>query len=141
LPEEIKTSERKQTLEQYFWRACRVREYPPLGFQDPRNPKFPWHGLLTDARTNGTLSDTATFVTIRRCTDNALELANEREDLKLEGIKHYPFLVDGPQPVDSSTYKAMMEAATNGLAKRFDAGHKYAEGSVVAAASIRAERL
>lgn len=134
MTEEIKTSERKQTLEQYFWRACRVREYPPLGVQDQRNLKFPWHGLLQYAKTNGTLSNTATFVTIRQRTDNALELAHEREDLELEGIKHYPFLVDGPQPADSAYYETKMKAATISLTERFDARHKYEEDSFVAAA-------
>ncbi|RYN87309.1 hypothetical protein AA0119_g12467 [Alternaria tenuissima] len=140
-PKEIKTAERKLTLEDYFWKACCVREYPPLGIQDPNNPKFPWHSLIKAAKTDNKLQGSAIYVSIRTRTENPLELASELVDLKLEGIMHYPFFVDGPQRIGSKSHDQMMEAAVMDLDRRLGDGQIHIEGPVLTATPAKSEGL
>ncbi|OWY52198.1 hypothetical protein AALT_g11822 [Alternaria alternata] len=108
-PNHVETKDPDETLEESFFRAGNVEEYPQCDGQDGPNTRSPLHGLIEAAETNRQHHNESCYVSIRECARDEHELEKENKDLKSFG-PHFAFVIQGSQKFNIHTHEEMLKA-------------------------------
>jgi hypothetical protein len=136
-PNHVETKNPDETLEESFFRAGNVEEYPQCG----PNTRFPLHGLIEAAKTNRQHHNESCYVSIRECAKDEHELENENEDLKSLS-PHFAFVIQGSQKFNFHTHEDMLKATAVELVKWLKSDERLNNGqaNILCASPERMER-
>lgn len=126
-PNHVETKNPDETLEESFFRAGNVEEYPQCDGQDGPNTRSPLHGLIEAAETNRQHHNESCYVSIRECARDEHELEKENKDLKSFG-PHFAFVIQGSQKFNIHTHEEMLKATAIKLVKWLNSGERLNNG-------------